>query len=195
MSKQKKVFTVLSFTVFCVLCVFAAAACFFARPLVLKRIEISKTKIFRENLSEVLPAFDNEPWNESFMVGETRVFPARREEKVSLPGDLSGLLEQEPQTVTANVLKGFAFEVQAEDGEGLNSVWIGVNAEGEVAGYRPDCFRAARVPENFTDIINLKTRASLNISEAVKTGKEFFEMNRNFFITQAHEAQMSGEVL
>lgn len=195
MAKQKKLFVILSGVVFLALCAALLAACFFARPLALKRTEISKAKTLRENISAVLPAFDNEPWNESFLVQGTRVFPARREEKVSLPGDLSGLPEHEPQMVTVNVLKGFAFEVSALDGEGLDPVWVGFDTEGGLTGHRPALFRDARVPENFTRAAAPQTRASLNISEAVKDGKELFETYRNFFIAQAHEAQMSGETL
>lgn len=189
MAKQTKLFKFLNGVIFLIVCALPAAACVFARPIVLNRFQTFETKAFRENIKSVLPAFDNEPWNESFLVGGTRVYPARREEKVSLPGDLSGVPEQEPQTVTVNVLKGFAFEVPARDGEGPNSVWIGFDGDGGLVGYRPSFFRSARVPENFTDKIELQTTASLSVSEAVKTGKEIFESQRNLFVSGAHESQ------
>ena len=189
MAKQTKLFKFLNAVIFFILCALPAAACVFARPLVLNRLQSLETKNFRENITSVLPAFDNEPWNESFLVSGTRVFPARREEKVSLPADLNAVPEQEPQTVTVNVLKGFSFEVPARDGEGPNSVWIGFDTEGGLVGYRPAIFRFAQVPENFIKKIELQTPASLNFSEAVRTGKEFFESRKNFFISGAHESQ------
>lgn len=167
------------------------AACFYVRPLVLKRAETVRAENLRQNLKAVLPAFDNEPWNEAFEVRDVKIFPARRGEKVSLPG--SPDLEQEQQTVTASVLKGFAFQMPARDGEGKNPVWIGIDGEGNITGFKPSDIRQSRVPENFTENIPLRTRASKKLTEAVENGKEFFEMHRNFFFTGAHQAQIAGE--
>lgn len=199
MAKQS-IMVRISVTAFFLACVcLLMAACVFVRPDILNKIKIREQEMLRIKLKAVLPAFDNEPWKENFKVEDIVIYPARREEKVSLPGDLTGLPGHESQTVTANVLKGFAFQISSADSEGNDPVWVGLDMEGELTGFSPVRLRAARVPENLTQDIFLETSkgtsASRIILEAVNRGKEFFEMHKNFFYAQAHEAQSGGEAV
>ena len=106
-----------------------AAGIFYMRPLAAARLNAEREGELHAHIRRVLPDFLNKPWNESFVVDNVRIYPGRKEEKVTID---TANAENLPETkeVTAIVLSGFAFKVPAAEGP---EIWLGFDLQGNAA--------------------------------------------------------------
>ena len=140
---------------------------YLCRESALQRIGLQEAKKIKARLHSVLPAFDNQPWEEAFDIENHRIFPARSQQTLRL--------DPSSPPITANVLTGFAMILQARDGEGLNSFLAGLDLEGRVKAVEPEFKRKSEVPENFMT------------PQIADEATAFFESRRALFFEKANE--------